>query len=386
MYLHEYQSKEILKRHNILVPRSILVEDINTIQTIKSLFISDKLFLKAQIHSGSRANFGGIVLVNNDFNDLYSKLNEMLGSKIVTNQTCGEFKLVKKVLVEEFIDFSRSFYLSLFINRADENICFLFSNDSGGSIESSSGKKFFTLNIEPLFGISDYNVKYILKKLDLDVFLFNKMKVLLSSFLDIFISNDLVLLEINPLIIKNDDFLCLDAKFEVDDNSFFRQEDLFISNDVTQYDFLEVEAKKYNLSYISLEGNIGCIVNGAGLAMSTMDLINMKNGSPANFLDIGGDATEDRVFNAIRIILLNNRVNCVFFNIFGGIVKCDFIAHSIVKFIKLMKINIPIVVRFVGNKSDEAVLILSECKNNVFFESDFTTAVEKVVKISKELK
>lgn len=386
MYLHEYQSKDILKRHNVLIPRSILIEDINNIQIIKSFFISDKLFLKAQIHSGSRANFGGIVLINNDLNDLYSNLNNMLGSKIITNQTCGEFKFVKKVLIEEFIKFTRSFYLSLFINRANENICFLFSNDSGCSIESSSGKNFFTLNIEPLFGISDYNVKYILKKLDLDIFLFNKMKVLLSSFLDIFVSNDLVLLEINPLVIKNDEFLCLDAKFEVDDNSFFRQENLFGLNDVTQYDFLEVEAKKYNLSYISLEGNIGCIVNGAGLAMSTMDLITMKNGSPANFLDIGGDATEDRVLNAIRIILLNKKVNCIFFNIFGGIIKCDFIAQSIVKFVKLMKINIPIVVRFVGNKSDEAVLILSECKNNVFFEPDFASAVEKVVEISKELK
>ena len=386
MYLHEYQSKEILKKHNILVPISSLVENVNAIQAIKSLFISDKLVLKAQIHSGARANFGGIVLVNNNFNDLYSNLSKMLGSKIITNQTCGEFKCVNRVLIEEFINFSRSFYLSLIINRANENMCFLFSSDSGSAIESLSEKKFFTLNIEPLFGISDYNIKYILKKLDLDMFLFNKMKVLLSSFLDIFISNDLVLLEINPLVIKNDEFLCLDAKFEVDDNSFFRQEDLFMSNDLTQYDFLEVEAKKYNLSYISLEGNIGCIVNGAGLAMSTMDLINKKNGSPANFLDIGGDATEDKVFNAIRIILLNNKVNCIFFNIFGGIVKCDFIAQSIVKFINLVEINMPIVVRFVGNKSDEAVLILSECKNNVFFEPDFTIAVEKIVEISKELK
>ncbi|HIH2763001.1 MAG TPA: ADP-forming succinate--CoA ligase subunit beta [Candidatus Azoamicus sp.] len=386
MYLHEYQSKEILKKYNILTPKSILIDDIKFVPNISSFLNSDKLFLKAQIHSGSRSHFGGIVLSNNDLNELYFKLDKMLGSKIITNQTCGEFKSVEKVLIEEFINFSKSFYLSLFINRKDESLCFLFSCNSGESIEETSNKNFFTINIDPLFGVSDYNVRFILKKLNLDIFLFNKMKSLLSSFLDIFISNDSVLLEINPLVVKNDDFLCLDAKIEVDDNSYFRQLNLFSFNDITQYNFLEVEAKKCNLSYISLEGNIGCVVNGAGLAMATMDLIKIKNGMPANFLDIGGDATEDRVFNAIRIILLNNSVTCIFFNIFGGIVKCDFIAQSIVNFVNLNEINIPIVVRFVGNKSDEAIMILSECKKNVYFESDFSNAVEKVVAISKEMK
>lgn len=386
MFLHEYQSKEILKKYNILIPKSILIDDIKFIHDIGSFLNSDKLFLKAQIHSGSRSQFGGIVSSNNDLNELYSKLDKMLGSNIITNQTCGEFKNVKKVLIEEFISFSKSFYLSLFINKTDESLCFLFSYDSGEFIEKTSNKNFFTLNIEPLFGVSDYNVRFILKKLNLDLFLFNKMKILLSSFLDIFISNDLVLLEINPLVVKNDDFLCIDAKFEVDDNSYFRQVNLFASNDLAQYNFLEVEAKKFNLSYISLDGNIGCVVNGAGLAMATMDLIKIKNGIPANFLDIGGDATEDRVFNAIRIILLNNRVNCIFFNIFGGIVKCDFIAQSIVNFVNFNEINIPIVVRFVGNKSEEAIMILSECKKNIFFESDFSNAVEKVVAISREIK
>jgi len=386
MYLHEYQSKEILKRYNVLVPKSILIDDVKFVSEICSFFNSDKLVLKSQIHSGSRANFGGIVLSNNIFDDLYSNISKMLGAKIITNQTCGEYKIVRKILIEEFINFSKSFYLSLFINRADESLCFLFSYNSGGSIENSASESFFTLNIEPLFGVSDYNVRYILKKLKLDISLFDKMKFFLSSILDIFVSHDLVLLEINPLVIKNNNFLCLDAKIEVDDNSFFRQENLFSCNDVTQYDFLEVEAKKYNLSYISLDGNIGCVVNGAGLAMATMDLIKIKNGAPANFLDIGGDATEEKVFNAIKIILLNNNVKCIFFNIFGGIVKCDFIAKSIVNFVNIMKVDIPIVVRFAGNKSDEAVLILAECKRNVFFESDFSNAVERVVAISKGLK
>lgn len=386
MYLHEYQSKDILKKHNILVPKSILISNLSSISNIISFFNSDKLYLKAQIHSGSRANFGGIVLCNNNYNDLCDKLNKLIGSSIVTNQTCGESKPVKNVLVEEFISFSRGFYFSLFVDRSSESLCFLFSSDSGGAIEKSKNNNFFTLNVEPFFGISDYHVRFILKKLNLELFFFKKVKTLLSSFLDVFISYDLVLLEVNPLVLANEDFLCLDAKLEVDDNSYFRQENLFSINDVTQYDSLEVEAKKYNLSYISLDGNIGCIVNGAGLAMATMDLIKINNGVPANFLDIGGDANEDKVFNAIRIILLNDKVNCIFFNIFGGIVKCDFIANSIVKFINLMKIDIPIVVRFVGNKSDEAVLILSEFKNNVFFESDFLSAVKKVIYFSKVIK
>lgn len=386
MYLHEYQSKFILKKNNILIPRSILIESLESIYKINPYFVSEKLFLKAQIHSGSRANSGGVILVNNNFNDLYAKISIMLNSKIITNQTCGESKLVNKILIEEFINFSKSFYLSLFIDRSNESLCFLFSYTSGSLIENESSDKFFTIYLEPFFSISDYNIKYVLKKLDLDLSFFLKMKVLLSSFLDIFINNDLVLLEINPLVLKNDEFLCLDAKFEVDDNSFFRQESLFAINDVLQYDFLELEAKKYNLSYISLNGNIGCIVNGAGLAMATMDLIKINNGEPANFLDIGGDATEDKVFNAIKIIILNSKVKCIFFNIFGGIIKCDSIAKSIVNYINTFNINIPIVVRFVGNKSEEAFLILSEIKNNLFFEHDFLNAVEKVVSISKESK
>lgn len=386
MYLHEYQSKDILKKNNIFVPRSVLVESLDSIPIVNSFFVLDKLFLKAQIHSGSRASFGGILICNNNVNELYEKLSKMIGSKILTNQTCGEYKIVKKVLIEEVITFSKSFYLSLFIDRANEKLCFLFSSESGGTIESSSDKKFFTINVEPIFGISDYNVKYVLKNLSLDFSLFKKMKKLLSTFFDIFISNDLVLLEINPLVLKNDEFFCLDAKFEVDDNSFFRQENLFLINDFSQYDPFELDAKNNNLSYISLDGNIGCVVNGAGLAMATMDFIKFKTGIPANFLDIGGDATEDKVFNAIRIILLNKKVNCIFFNIFGGIVKCDFIARSIVNFINTMTLSIPFVVRFVGNKSDEAVLILSECKGNVFFYEDFSSAVDKVVALSKVIK
>ncbi len=386
MYLHEYQSKFILKKNNILVPKSFLVENLDSICKINSCIVSDKVFLKAQIHSGARAKSGGVILLNNNFNDLYSKISFMLNSKIITNQTCGEFKLVNKILVEEVVDFSRSFYLSLFVDKSSEDLCFLFSCNSGGLIEDASNDNFFSINIEPFFGLSDYKIKYVLKKLNLDLSFFIKVKMLLSSFLDIFICNDLVLLEINPLVLKNDEFLCLDAKFEVDDNAFFRQENLFSINDLLQYDLLEIEAKKYNLSYISLDGNIGCIVNGAGLAMATMDLIKARNGFPANFLDIGGDATEDKVFNAIRIIMLNTKVKCILFNIFGGIIKCDSIAKSIVSYINKFNINIPIVVRFVGNKSEEAFLILSEIKSNVFFEPDFSKAIEKVVAISKESK
>lgn len=383
MYLHEYQSKEILKKYNIRVPKSLLVFDTDKLILIVNYFNCDNIFLKAQIHSGSRASFGGIILSKNDVSSLFNNLKMLLKKHISTNQTLGSEKVVEKVLIEECVSFSKSFYLSFYLDRMKKNICILFSLNSGTNIENNNGHSFFNLSIDVIFGINDYQVRYFLTSLGLDLSLFNKAKELLKRFLSIFITYDLILLEINPLVYSNNDFMCLDAKFEVDDNSFFRQKDLFLSCDNNQYDYLEVEAKKFNLNYISLTGNIGCIVNGAGLAMATMDLINFKGGAPANFLDIGGDATEEKVFNAIRLILLNTNVKCIFFNIFGGIVKCSDIANSLVNAIKILNIRIPIVTRFVGNSSEEAFNVISNYEYTIIFENDFCQAVEKIIVFSK---
>lgn len=386
MYLHEYQSKNILKSNNIFIPKSILLERFEDIFVINEYFSSEKLVLKAQVHSGSRASSGGIIFVNNIFSELSDNIKILLSSKISTNQTLYEQKIVEKILIEEYISFSNSFYLSLFVDKIKENISFLFSSNSGSFIESSAKNMFFSFSVEPIFGISNYQVKYFLKCLNLDGIFFDKVKFFLTKLLDIFISHDIILLEINPLVLYCDEFFCLDAKIEIDENAVFRQKKIFLSNDFSQYDFLEIDAKKNNLNYISLKGNIGCIVNGAGLAMATMDLIKFCGGEPANFLDIGGDATEDKVFNAIRIINLNSQVACIFVNIFGGIVQCDFIANSIIKACNALCIKIPIVVRFIGNMAIEGLNIIKKSNLFIHFELDFYNAVEKAVYFSREKK
>lgn len=386
MYLHEYQSKNLLRSYNIFVPKSFLIDSLDDVKCVSNIFNTKKLVLKAQIHSGNRAEFGGVVFVYNEYTDLYNNVSNLLGSKISTNQTMGEEKVIKKILIEEHINFTSSFYMSLFIDISSENICFLISKTSGSDIEHTDECNFFKLIVEPLFGIMDYHIKFFLKKLNLDSTFFLKVNLLLNACLDIFISCDLILLEVNPLVLYDNNFFCLDAKIEIDDNSLFRQSSFTKLHDDDQYNFLENEAKKFNLSYISLDGNIGCIVNGAGLAMATMDLIKMYGGMPANFLDIGGDATEDKVLNAVRIILLNKNVSCMFVNIFGGIVKCDSIAKSIVNSISVLNIDIPIVVRFIGSMANEAVNIINESKKNVSFEEDFYLAVEKVISFSKSFK
>lgn len=381
MYLHEYQAKNILKKYGIVVPKFFLVNSLNNIDCLTRIQ-SKNLVLKAQIHSGSRAIYGGIIFVNNNYNDLYNALSKLLGSLIATDQTLGNNKLVKMVLVEEKISFSFSFYVSIFLDCNDEKICFLFSKCSGSGIEKHDKNSFLKVIVDIFLGISNYHVIIFLKFLGLDFLFFDKAKILLNRFFNIFISHDLILLEINPLVLCNNEFVCLDAKIEVDDNAFFRQTDLFLTYDLDQNDFLENEAKKYDLNYISMSGNIGCIVNGAGLAMATMDVLILNGGMPANFLDIGGNATEVKVLNAIRVILMNEKVICLFVNIFGGIVKCDFIAKSIVNSIYILNIKIPIVVRLAGNMANEAIEILNE-HDNVFCESEFACAIKKVISISR---
>lgn len=386
MYLHEYQGKNIFKRYNILTPKSFLFNKFDYLKYLDNFncsLISDKCVLKAQIHSGSRASYGGIIFIDK-LCDLRFNLEKLFSLKISTNQTLGEYKIIEKVLLEEFLEFSNSFYLSFFVDSVNDCISILFSSYSGSFIENASKDFFLKLTVEPIFGISDYHIRCFLKYLNLDSSLFNKAKFLLCTFFDIFIAYDLILLEVNPLVLRGNDFYCLDSKLEVDDNSFFRQKNLFLDFDLNQVDYLELEAKKFGLNYISLSGCIGCLVNGAGLAMATMDLIHFCGGNAANFLDIGGDATSERVFNAIRIILLNKNVKCIFVNIFGGIVKCDLIAHSIVDICKFLDIKLPIVVRFVGNMADAGFDIVSVL-GNIYCEKDFYLAVEKTLFFSKDV-
>jgi len=383
MYLHEFQAKNIFKENGILVPKSFLLKDVKDIASVLKFFSGTDLVLKAQIHSGSKYKYGGVIFVNKNYDELHSAVNKLLGKVLVTDQTGLEGKVVNEILIEERLDIKIEYYVSLFFDRNSEQLKFLISFSGGSGIEELGCTQFLDVNVNLLIGICDYQIREIIFFLKLDVKYFSDIKNLFVGFLSIFLKYDLLLLEVNPLIICNDKFFCLDAKVEVDDNSFYRNNTMKELFDFRQENVIENEAKKYNLSYISLDGNIGCLVNGAGLAMATMDLIKLNDGSPANFLDIGGDATEERVFQAIRIILLNKSVKCILINIFGGIVRCDLIANSLVKSFSRLNVSVPIVVRLSGNMSSEALIIINKSGLNIKTESDFLVATKKVIDLSK---
>lgn len=379
MYLHEYQSKNLLKRNNILIPKSLLINNLNGIKDFNKIFTSENVVLKAQIYSGSRAKFGGIIIVKNIYDDIHNAILNLLNTRISTNQTCGDEKKIELILVEEFLNFNESFYLSFILDRVNEKISFVISKESGSNIEDIESKLFLKIFMQPLFGVSDYQVRAFLDYLKLNYSYFTKSKIFLNKLLKMFIYYDLVLLEINPLVLFNKNFYCLDIKIDIDDNSLFRHEEISLLSDNNQFDLFEIEAKKFNLNYISLTGTIGCIVNGAGLAMATMDFLKIKGCEPANFLDIGGDADEKKIFNAIRILFLNKNISCIFINIFGGIVKCDIVANSIISAIANLNINIPFVIRLVGNMSHLAFEILSKSDFNIYVEKDLDSAVKKII-------
>lgn len=385
MYLHEFQAKDLLKKNNILVPKSFLLNDMNNLEEVLKFFgKNDRVVLKAQVHSGARGKHGGILFSENNYDSLYNSTKALLGQVLVTNQTGRDGKIINEVLIEEIIDIEREFYVSFFVDREKESIVLLVSCTGGINIEEGNNDALIRLDIDGLCGLLDYQIRLVLFFLKLSGSYFASLKTILSRFLLIFLNYDLVLLEINPFVLSHDNFFCLDAKFEVDDNALYRQFELKENYDVRQENFLELEAKKYNLSYVSLDGNIGCVVNGAGLAMATMDMIKLNGGLPSNFLDIGGDFSDEKAFQAFRIILLNKSVECIFVNIFGGIVRCDLIASSLILAVKELDITIPIVVRLIGNMSDRALDII-KCSNlEINIESDFVFAVKKIVDLSKE--
>ena len=383
MYLHEFQAKNILKDNNILVPKSFLLNNINQINDVLNFFNSDNLILKAQIHSGARGKFGGILPVKKTYTELLNKISQLLGATLITNQSGSEGKIVNKILIEECIDIKEEIYISLSVDRDNEEIVMLVSSSGGIDIENVGDSRFLKLNINLLLGLCDYQIREVLYFLNFKNNYFLKLKQFFFFLFSIFLSNDLSLLEINPLVIFNDNLLCLDAKFECDDNALYRNKKIEALYDFSQENTVEIEAKKYGLSYISLGGTIGCMVNGAGLAMATMDLIKLHDGNPANFLDIGGDATEDHVFQAIRVILMDDNINCIFVNIFGGIVRCDLIANSMLTAFKKLNVTIPIVVRLIGHMSDNALHIIRKSKFDIHIESDFMVAIKKIVSLSK---
>lgn len=384
MYLHEFQSKNILKKNFINVPNSFLLKNKNDIKEAINAIKSENIVLKAQIYSGSRMKNGGIFFIKKKYETIYKYSKNLFGKKIFTNQTGEDGRIVNEILIEEKINFEKGFYLSIYFDNKNENLCFLISLFKGSNIEEIDEKNFIKIQIDQLNELNNYQIRQIFFFLKLEIMYFEDIKIMINKFFEIFIKNNLLLLEINPLVITKNKFICLDAKIEIDDNSFHKNEEIFNLFDPRQENNYEAEAKKHKLNYISLKGNIGCVVNGAGLAMATMDLIKIKGGESLNFLDIGGDADQEKISNAIKIILNNKNTKCIFINIFGGIMRCDIVAESLINIFKEFNVKIPTIIRLVGNMSEKAKKIIDEAKINITVETDLSKAVENIVNLSRK--
>ncbi|MFL2708133.1 MAG: ADP-forming succinate--CoA ligase subunit beta [Gammaproteobacteria bacterium] len=386
MNLHEYQGKLLFAQYNLPISKGKVIFKSSDAENVCNEIGGSKWVVKAQVHAGGRGKAGGVELI--DSPELATKFaKKWLGKRLVTYQTDKEGQLVNSILIEECTDISKELYLSAVVDRDSQKIVFIGSSEGGVNIEDvakNSPQKIIYQGIDLDNSKTEENAISIAKVLRLNDSQTKQFIPMLENLLRLFVEKDLSLLEINPLVInKNGDLYCLDAKINIDSNALFRQPDLQEMYDETQEDPQEAEAAKNDLSYVSLDGNIGCMVNGAGLAMGTMDTIKFYGGNPANFLDVGGTATQERVTKAFKIILKDPEVKVVLVNIFGGIVRCDLIAEGVVAAIKEVDVNIPVVVRLEGNNADLGAKILSEANIAIHSINDLAEAANKAVELAK---
>ena len=383
MNIHEHQAKQLLKKFGAIVPNG---EACFTVQEVlekaKKLNLK-KYVLKAQIHAGGRGKAGGVKILDN-LSDLEKAAKDLLGKKLITHQTGPSGKEVKRLYLEEPSNIKKEFYLSCLIDRASSKIAFISSDQGGMDIEEvakSDPNKINTVKISFKEDIKDEDCKKIIRNFNLDGDANLKCIKIIKSIYKTFVSTDASLIEINPLILtKENNIVCLDAKISFDDNAIFKHPELLELRDLNEEDPTEIEASKYDLAYIKLDGSIGCMVNGAGLAMATMDIIKLHGQEPANFLDVGGGASKEKVAAAFKIILSDKNVKGILINIFGGIMRCDVLAQGIVEAAKETKINIPLVVRLAGTNSKEGKKILDESGLKIISASDLGDAAKKIVK------
>ena len=386
MNIHEHQAKQILKEFGIEVPNGVFalsVEDL--IKKAKELN-TNKYVLKAQIHAGGRGKAGGVKILNN-IDELIKESKELLGKKLITPQTGKEGKEVKRLYVEESSSIEKEFYLSCLVDRASSKIAFISSDQGGMDIEEvaqNKPDKIITTKLEFSENISDSDCEKIIKIFNLKEDSKLSAIKLIKSIYKMFLSTDASLVEINPLILTKDKKLvCLDAKINFDDNSLFRHPEILKLRDLNEEDPIEVEASKHDLAYIKLDGSIGCMVNGAGLAMATMDIIKLYGEEPANFLDVGGGASKEKVSAAFKIILSDKNVKGILINIFGGIMKCDVLAQGVVEAAKERKINVPLVVRLAGTNFEEGKKILQNSNLKIISADNLDGAAKKIVEAIK---
>ena len=383
MNIHEHQAKEILKKYGATVPDGVYAFNVqDLIEKAKSLK-TEKFVLKAQIHAGGRGKAGGVKILDT-IEDLTVAAKKLLGKKLVTPQTGDSGKEVKRLYVEASSNIEKEFYLSCLVDRANSKIAFISSDQGGMDIEEVARKspdKILTTKIDFANEISDKDCDVIVKIFNLDAEINNQAKSLVKSIYKMFIETDASMVEINPLILtKENKIICLDAKINFDDNALFRNPDIKKLRDLSEEDPLEIEASRHGLSYIKLDGNIGCMVNGAGLAMATMDIIKLYGEEPANFLDVGGGASKEIVTAGFKIILSDKNVKGILINIFGGIMKCDVLAQGVVDAAKEIKISVPLVVRLAGTNFQEGKDILEKSNLNIISASNLSDAAKKIIK------
>ena len=385
MNVHEYQAKEILKAHGVSVPKGEVASTPNEAEEISRNLDCSAYVVKAQIHAGGRGKGGGIKLANSP-EEVKEYAQVILGMQLVTPQTGAEGKLVRNVLIAEANEIQKELYLSMVVDRASSRIVMMGSEEGGVDIEEVAAtypEKIIRETIDPAIGLQPFQARKMAYRLNIPPNLVNQTAKLMLGLYDTFVDCDCSLAEINPLAItKNDDGLdivALDAKLNFDDNALGRHEDIHGMRDPHEEDARELEAKESGLSYITLDGNIGCMVNGAGLAMATMDLIKLHGGEPANFLDVGGNASTESVAHAFRLILADEKVKAVLVNIFGGIMKCDVIANGIIEAVKQVDLKIPLVVRLEGTNVELGKQLLADSGLNLIAADGLAEAAQKAV-------
>ncbi len=383
MNIHEYQAKVVLREFGIPVPRGIPAFSLAEAEKAAHQLGGPVWVVKAQIHAGGRGKAGGVKVVNS-IEEATREASRILGSPLITHQTGPKGKVVNRLYIEEGSAIEKEFYLSALVDRITSRVAFVVSTEGGMDIEEVARErpeKILTFSVDPATGIMPHHGRRVAQALRLTGDLAKQAEGLLAKLHAAFVGKDMSLLEINPLVVtKSGQLVCLDAKISFDDNALFRHADIVALRDITEEDEKEIEASKYDLNYVALDGTIGCMVNGAGLAMATMDIIKLYGESPANFLDVGGSATKERVAAAFKIITSDPHVKGILVNIFGGIMRCDVIAEGVVAAVKEVGLRVPLVVRLEGTNVDKGKEIIATSNLNVTPANDLDDAAQKIVK------
>ena len=382
MNIHEHQAKDILKKFGANVPNGTVIFSLEEIDEKFKNLKTNKIILKAQIHAGGRGKAGGIKIVNN-IDELKKEAKNLFGKRLITNQTGAQGRKVQRLYLEETCDIAKEFYLSCLIDRSSSKISFISSHEGGMDIEQiakDKPDKITTVKINSFKKIQTDEIKKIIKPFDLSEKLNKKAFNLIKSIYQTFIESDANLIEINPLVLtENEEIICLDAKINFDDNALYRHKNILSLKDTNEIDPIELEASKNELSYIKLDGKIGCMVNGAGLAMATLDIIKLYGSEPANFLDVGGGASKEKVSAAFKIILSDKNVKGILINIFGGIMRCDVLAQGVVDAVKKINLTVPLVVRLAGTNVELGKEILKKSNLKIIPASNLSDAAKKIV-------